>query len=284
MSKNISEMKNAYENYNVPIEALDRVKAGIAQAENEEGKNKIYFYCKRTAAVAAAAVLAVVILANSNETVANAMEKVPVLGAITRVVTFRTYSDRTGSFEAEVEVPEISENQPDENAINESLPVINRTIDEYADELIEMYEAELKESEGQGNYELVSSYEVIRDDEKYLSIRINSTVVMASGAQFVKIYNVDKTTGEIVTLSDLFGSDSNYIDTISEEIKRQMQEQMAQDENKIYFIKSEDEPSGFDKITDETNFYINENGGVVIVFDEYEVAPGYMGVVEFNVS
>jgi hypothetical protein len=59
---------------------------------------------------------------------------------------------------------------------------------------------------------------------------------------------------------------------------------MAQDENKIYFIKSEDEPSGFDKITDETNFYINENGGVVIVFDEYEVAPGYMGVVEFNVS
>jgi hypothetical protein len=63
-----------------------------------------------------------------------------------------------------------------------------------------------------------------------------------------------------------------------------MQDQMAADENKIYFIKSDEEPSGFDKITDDTNFYINDDGNVVIVFDEYEVAPGYMGVVEFTLT
>lgn len=39
---------------------------------------------------------------------------------------------------------------------------------------------------------------------------------MASGAQFVKIYNVDKTTGNIMKLSDLYGQDTDYIDTISE--------------------------------------------------------------------
>jgi hypothetical protein len=93
---------------------------------------------------------------------------------------------------------------------------------------------------------------------------------------------VDKTTGNIITLSDLYGQDTDYIDTISKEIKRQMQDRMATDENNIYFIKSDEEPSGFDKITDDTNFYIDENGNVVIVFDEYEVAPGYMGVVEFT--
>jgi hypothetical protein len=178
----------------------------------------------------------------------------------------------------EIETEEI------EKDINESLIGINKTIEDYADELIAMYEDELKTSNGQDNYELVSTYEVIRNDEKYLSIRINSTVVMASGSQFVKIYNVDKTTGNIITLSDIYGKDIDYIDTISEEIKQQMQDQMAADENKIYFIKSDEEPSGFDKITDDTNFYINDDGNVVIVFDEYEVAPGYMGVVEFTLT
>jgi hypothetical protein len=293
MGNNIDEMKTAYENYEVPSEALDRIKSGIAKAKKEDSNNKVMLYIKRTATTAAAAVIAVTILANSSKTVTNAMERIPVIGAITKVVTIRNYSKKTGNFEAQVDVPQITEEvtvdmeietEEIETDINESLLEINKTIEDYADELIAMYEDELKASNGQDNYELVSTYEVLRDDEKYLSIRINSTVVMASGAQFVKIYNVDKTTGNIITLSDIYGKDTDYIDTISEEIKQQMQDQMAADENKIYFIKSDEEPSGFDKITDDTNFYINDDGNVVIVFDEYEVAPGYMGVVEFTID
>ena len=37
----------------------------------------------------------------------------------------------------------------------------------------------------------------------------------------------------------------------------------------------------FKAITDETSFYLNEQDEIVIAFDEYEVAPGYMGCVEF---
>jgi hypothetical protein len=293
MGNNINEMKTAYENIEVPAEALDRIKIGISKAKKENNKNKVTLYIKRTATTAAAAVIAVTILANSSKTVTNAMERIPVIGAITKVVTIRNYSKKTGNFEAQVDVPQITEEvtvdmeietEEIEKDINESLIGINKTIEDYADELIAMYEDELKTSNGQDNYELVSTYEVIRNDEKYLSIRINSTVVMASGSQFVKIYNVDKTTGNIITLSDIYGKDIDYIDTISEEIKQQMQDQMAADENKIYFIKSDEEPSGFDKITDDTNFYINDDGNVVIVFDEYEVAPGYMGVVEFTLT
>ena len=43
----------------------------------------------------------------------------------------------------------------------------------------------------------------------------------------------------------------------------------------------EDELAG--KIDKNQNFYINNNGEIVISFDEYEVAPGYMGVVEFTI-
>ena len=39
----------------------------------------------------------------------------------------------------------------------------------------------------------------------------------------------------------------------------------------------------FEKIAPEQKFYINENYKLVIVFDKYEVAPGYMGVVEFEI-
>lgn len=34
-------------------------------------------------------------------------------------------------------------------------------------------------------------------------------------------------------------------------------------------------------ITDETSFYINESGNIVICFNEGDVAPMYMGCVEF---
>jgi hypothetical protein len=37
----------------------------------------------------------------------------------------------------------------------------------------------------------------------------------------------------------------------------------------------------FEKITANHNFYINQDNKLVISFDKYEVAPGYMGVVEF---
>jgi hypothetical protein len=37
----------------------------------------------------------------------------------------------------------------------------------------------------------------------------------------------------------------------------------------------------FDSIAKDQSFYINNEGKLVISFDKYEVAPGYMGVVEF---
>ena len=37
----------------------------------------------------------------------------------------------------------------------------------------------------------------------------------------------------------------------------------------------------FTEITDETGFYLNDKGEVVISFNEGDVAPMYMGCVEF---
>lgn len=86
----------------------------------------------------------------------------------------------------------------------------------------------------------------------------------------------------MVTLEDLFVEGSDYISAISENIKTQMQEQMAANEGVIYFLDNDDMPEfNFQGITEQTNFYFNEKDELVIAFDEYEVAPGSMGAPEF---
>ncbi|WP_349654902.1 RsiV family protein [Neobacillus sp. DY30] len=76
----------------------------------------------------------------------------------------------------------------------------------------------------------------------------------------------------------------NYIETISENIKDQMKQQMKEDKTKVYWILDagvENPIDPFENITANHNFYINQDNKLVISFDKYEVAPGYMGVVEF---
>jgi hypothetical protein len=41
--------------------------------------------------------------------------------------------------------------------------------------------------------------------------------------------------------------------------------------------------SPFEKIKADQNFYLSSNHKLVISFDKYEVAPGYMGIVEFEI-
>lgn len=59
-----------------------------------------------------------------------------------------------------------------------------------------------------------------------------------------------------------------------------MRQQMKNDENKIYFIDTDMSENDFKQIKEDQNFYFNNND-LVICFDEYEVAPGYMSKTEF---
>ena len=81
----MEEMKKDYNSYPVPEEALERIQAGIIQAKKEESqmRRKGYMRTGKIAGfTAAAAMAAIVFLANSNEHVARAMEQIPVIGAI----------------------------------------------------------------------------------------------------------------------------------------------------------------------------------------------------------
>ena len=58
---------------------------------------------------------------------------------------------------------------------------------------------------------------------------------------------------------------------------------MAEDEDKMYWLHDEIAELNFTAITEDVSFYLNEKGNVVIGFNEGDVAPGYMGAVEFEI-
>ena len=264
--------KEEYDQIPVPQETRDRIEAGIMRARLEKKRSDRMKNMKRTGVTAAALVLTFGIAVNASPVVAQAMDGIPVIGSIARVVTIRNYNESTDNgMMADISVPQIDGNV-----------AANADMDAYAKELISRYEKEVVAQLGQeeGHYALESSYEVVSDNDKYVSIRINTVETMASGAEFVKIFTVDKATGQTVSLKDFLNSPEK-LEAVSQNIKDQMAAQMAEDEGKIYF--TEGEVGGFTGLTGDENFYLNEAGELVIVFGEYEVAPGYMGTVSFTI-
>lgn len=264
--------KEEYDQIPVPQEARDKIEAGIMRARLEKKRSDRMKNMKRTGVTAAALVLTFGIAVNTSPVVAQAMDGIPVIGSIARVVTIRNYNESTDNgMMADISVPQIDGNV-----------AANAEMDAYAKELIARYEKEVVAQLGQeeGHYTLESSYEVVSDNDKYVSIRINTVETMASGAEFVKIFTVDKATGQTVSLKDYLNSPEK-LEAVSQNIKDQMAAQMAEDEGKVYF--TEGEVGGFTGLTGDENFYLNEAGELVIVFGEYEVAPGYMGTVSFTI-
>ena len=246
-------------------------------------KSKVILFVKTAGGAVVAAMLAITIMANSGASIANAMMKIPVIGAIAEVVTFREYKDTTNNMEADVKVPEISVTNEDGTVNEETTEQINKSIQEYTDEIIAQYKADVEASGGEVNQLVELDYQVITDAERLFSIRFDKLTIMASGAESVKIYHIDKQTGQMIGLSGLFKDGVDFINPISDNIKEQMRQQMAEDEGKMYFLDSDMPESDFQSITEDTTFYVNDSGKLVIVFDEYEVAPGSMGSVEFEI-
>lgn len=286
--KKLDDMKKEYQEIRIPGGLNIKVKDSMKKAKREEKVIGLKRVMKWSGVVATAAMVSIVILANSSQSIAHAIGEIPVIGSISKIVTFRTYTDKTNNFEANIEVPQIELETEDntnkeETTISNAVNEVNKSIEEYTDMLISQYEADLKASEGLGNYAMDTSYEVITNNDKLLSIRINTVVLMAGTNSYSKIYHIDKQVDKVITLGDLFEKDSDYIGLISEAIIDIMIEQMAADEMISYFYESEVPGWDFKEIKEDPNFYINDKDEIVIVFDKYEVAPGYMGMVEFAI-
>lgn len=273
----IQQLKQEYYNINVPDELEFVIKKSFKEKKEKKGDKLIMF--KRVGIAAMLAFVVFVSGINVSSTLANSLSEIPIFGSVVKIFIFRNFEVKEEGFEANIKVPNISglDNQELEDELNKKfIEEGQKLYDDFTKEM-----EEIKSQNGEGHIALETNYEVKTDNEYVFSVIISKLETMASSAVSYKTYTVDKINKSIVTLHSLFKNDS-YIQTISDNIKEQMRQRMKDDENITYFIDQKDIPvEDFETIKDKQNFYINEDNKLVIVFDEYEVAPGYMGASEF---
>lgn len=281
--KKLQLLKQQYLEVPIPKE-LDSMVENILKEKNLY-KRKRKRILKSISLVAASLFISLVLLTigvNSSQAFASTVSKIPIVGGIVKVLTFKEYTVDEERFKANIQVPSIEglENKELENSLNEKYLAENKKL--YEEFMAEM--EEMKKNEG-GYLGVDSGYEVVTDTEQLLSIRRYVLNIAGSSSTTYQYDTIDKKEEILITLPSLFQDDS-YIDVISENIKTQMREKMRENDGFIYWIDiGEDEEfiQPFEKISPHQNFYITEEGKLVISFDEYEVGPGYMGVQEFEI-
>ena len=283
------ELKSLQKQYLEPRmseEQLNRLKLKMEEAKRENRKDRNRTRVTRLAATAAALVIAFIALPNMSPQIAYAMEKIPVIGQFVKVVTFRDYEYEDEQHRADVEIPELvvetepQEAQPEE-ILENTTDEINAEIQELTNELLNEFTNHMREE--LGYKELIVKSEVLVTTQEYFTLKLSCYQGEASGYAWNYFYTIDLISGERLQLKDIFVEGADYITPISENIKEQMRNRMAQDENVYYWLDDEIEELNFKAISEETSFYINEKDNVVISFDQGEVAAMYLGVVEFEI-
>jgi len=279
MDEKIEKMKDKYKNIPIPEELDFVIEKAILTGKRK--KNRSY---KWVAGVAAAAVLFTAGI-NTSPAMAKALADVPLVGSVVKVLTFTEFNVEKDKYEANIKVPAVKdlENEELAKSLNEK----------YLKEGKELYEGFMKDMDEMdeaglgGHLGVDSGYEIKTDNEQILSIARYVVNTVGSSSTIMKYDTIDKKKEILLSLPMLF-KNSSYVSVISENIKEQMREQMKDSESgKIFWVsdaglgEEEEWTELFETIKAEQNFYINNDGKLVISFDKYEVAPGYMGICEF---
>ncbi len=209
--------------------------------------------------------------------------------------------DETDSDLSETD-PDLSESDPDlsesdsdftetepEDTVNGSASSINAVLSsaQITEEIRQMEEQavtsfEQNVSQETGYQTLRFLHRTITDTPDWYCMEVFCYTASADGFEQVNHFTINKKTGERVELEDLFYAGADYITPISEEIISQMRARMKENPEVEYWIDSEDDPeSDFSRIREDQDFYIDDEGRLVICFNELEAAPMSMGTVEF---
>lgn len=231
--------------------------------------------------IAASLAIISAVLPNLNRSTAYALQSLPIAGAYFKLVTVRDYTLAEGDRTATVKLGEVqleTEKGKSAEQAQKSAEEINATIQRITEEQIAAFREELG-SEGFSKLEI--STEVVTDNENWYSVSLTQLSQSADSAENRHYFTIRKRDGKLMTLRDLFAPGSDYRKAVSEEIKRQMREDMAQNPENVYWLDSDSAGNEFTEISERQSFYINREGKLVICFDEGDVAPMSMGSLQF---
>ncbi|MCT4543161.1 MAG: RsiV family protein [Vallitalea sp.] len=235
----------------------------------------------RSLGVAASICIVFVGLVNTNTVFAAKLLDIPVLSDLTHFVTIDKLALEDKYRQINIEIPSIEGIQ--DTKVQEE---INNILRERG---IVVYDKACKEadkikekSEEAGfltsmPVDVSQNYFLVRNNEEIMSFKVVTTEIGASAYETVDFYNIDLKNSKLLNLSDLFIENYDYNKDINDEIIRIMKERVK-NEDAAYFIDD------FKTINENTNFYINEENKLVLVFNEGEIAASFEGMPEFIID
>ena len=162
---------------------------------------------------------------------------------------------------------------------------INREIEAYTNQLLEEFKEDVERRGRQLPGRLSVSYEVTMDTDIWFTLRISAFEAQGGGANQVKYYHIDKTTGkeDEARRPVCRPTPITFLPSATKSNSR-CGSRWRRAGERCPFIAGEDgTEDGFDTISPDEDFYLTPEGNLVIVFDEYQVAPGSMGCPEFTI-
>ena len=239
--------KMAYDSIEVPRELEDTVNrtildSNVVQKRNAVKQNRVIKSNKvfknatranrplivfRSFALALIATFALfVVLLNTNESFAKAMQDIPAIAGIAKVFTVREYKEENETDLIDVKVPAIQNtgNSDLENRINyEISSKINDVIEEARTRAEEYKNAVLATGGTMDDYiptRINIDYKITYQDDNFISFVITKSESQASAYQEQYFYNIDIQNGKELNLKDVLGAD--YKQIVDESVEKQI--------------------------------------------------------------
>lgn len=294
---NILNGKDSYEHMEIPEELHLRINDIIISDRKKKTERKVIFMLKRSLATAAVFLAVFTAGLNVSPAFAETASELPIIGTLAKVLTIRSYHTDEGDFRIDMEVPAIISSDTSAESTEEFTNAVNaeiqHLIDEYTASAKEEFEEYKKAFFATGGTEsewdnrqmdIIVDYEIKYQKAPILSLELITAKGWVAASEERHYYNLDLDSGMEIKLSDLLGED--WIALCNKEIDKQISERIASDPGLSFYGYGDNDLTGekFSTIDETTDYYINADGNVVIVFPEYSIAPGYMGIQEFVIE
>lgn len=218
-----------------------------------------------------------VLLPNLSVTYAHAMENIPIIGDLVEIFTIGNYFYSDDRHELDAEVPKV--NDPSNEQVSD---LINKDVNELTSAVIQKFYDDLEISHDTGYGSIYIDYETVTNTDEWFTLKLTVSEVQASSNTYFKFYHIDRTNGTYVTFGDLI--DSEDFGAIEQIIREQMEAEMAADPDVVYWTEDTKLGQSITALTADQNFYFDDAGNLVIVYNKYEVGPGSMGCPEIVIG
>ena len=281
-----NEFKNAKEAYDatpIPPELEARVQQGIrhGKALYKSRKNRAF---RRLTATAACFILVLAGL-NLSPALAHAASNVPVLGGLFRMLTVTNYNTSEDGINYDVNVPELEAdgtlaekvNAAIQEKVDAHMAKARQDWDDYRDAFFATGGTE--EDWNGREMDVIVDYEIKSQTDTRISFVVTLAEGWVASMEERYYYNLDIAADRDVTLQDLLGE--NWVERCNAAIQSQIDASVDGEGFSLFFAP---EDGGFTTVDASTQFYIREDGTVVVAFPRYSIAAGAAGSPEFPVE